>query len=608
MHPVDNPPPYLDTLLTQHLHTALPGLEPAAQALLRAHLRWVEVPGGEALMTQGEAGDAMYLLVSGRLRTSIRQDDGSQRVVREISRGQIVGEMSLYTDEPRSATLVAIRDSVLVALGKAEFHSLLAVSTQASIALTRQIIQRLQTEAVRSVPDRPVTMGMLPISGGVDAPALAESLAVALRAHGRVAVVDAAAMAAHEAGQDDGHDSRRIALRLDQIEAVHDFVLLLADAQPTPWTACCVRHSDELLLLADADAPPVLHATETDCLLARPPRTDATEVLVLLHPADRRAPRGTTAWLDRRPLTDHVHIRPTLARDMARLARLQSRNAVGLVLAGGGARGLAHLGVHRALHERGVEIDVVGGTSIGSVMAALMASDLNPDALDAVARKAFARKPTSDFNWLPLMSLIKGRRLRRVIGDAITETFGHEADVEDLWKGCYCVATNYSLASEQVLRRGSLFQALLASIAIPGALPPVIRDGDLLCDGGTFNNFPVDVMAGLRGVGRVIGVDLGLRQPRKLAITEVPGTWALLRDRLRPRAQRRYKLPSLASYLINVTVLYSLSRQRQAQAQTQLYFNPPLFRVGMLDWHRYDDIVRQGHVHAVEVLDAKAAG
>jgi NTE family protein len=73
-------------------------------------------------------------------------------------------------------------------------------------------------------------------------------------------------------------------------------------------------------------------------------------------------------------------------------------------------------------------------------------------------------------------------------------------------------------------------------MAIPGALPPVLHDGDLLCDGGTFNNFPVDVMRGLRGVGQVIGVDLSFRKPRKIDLDEVPGTWALLRDRLRPRA------------------------------------------------------------------------
>ena len=312
--------------------------------------------------------------------------------------------------------------------------------------------------------------------------------------------------------QGDAEANRRIAMRLDEIEAGHDFVLLLGDATPTTWTHRCGRHCDELLLLANADQPPRVHAIEEECLLRRPPRTEAAEILVLLQAADRLSPRGTREWLARRPLADHVHIRPALARDMARLARLQSRTAVGMVLAGGGARGFAHLGVYRALLEHGIEVDVVGGTSIGAVMAACVACDQPLEAITAHARKAFSAHPTGDFNLLPMVSLIKGQRLRRMLGQAVHELLGVDADVEDLWKNFYCVATNYSRASEHVVHHGNLVRALLSSTAIPGALPPVIDDGDLLCDGGTFNNFPVDVMRRMRGVGKVIGVDLNFAQ------------------------------------------------------------------------------------------------
>jgi len=105
----------------------------------------------------------------------------------------------------------------------------------------------------------------------------------------------------------------------------------------------------------------------------------------------------------------------------------------------------------------------------------------------------------------------------------------------------------------------------------------------------------------------VIGVDLSFSKPRRLLHEEVPGTWALLRDRLRPRAQRRYRLPSLAAFLMNVTILYSVSRQRQARKLTDVYMNPPLDRVGMLQWKRFEHIVQQGYQHACEVLDAEPA-
>jgi NTE family protein len=620
-------PRFQDDLLLRHLHALLGPLEPDALALLQQSLEWLTVPGGHTLMQQGDPGDAMYLTISGRLRAYVRGDDGQDRPVREMARGQIIGELALYTDQPRTATVVAVRDSVLVRLGKAAFHQLLAASPRLSLLMTRQLINRMQPQSARADLARPVVLALLPVTAGVDLPGLAARLAAQLSAQAtgadgqpaRVCVVDAARLdqALQQPGlarlpaDGAGEVDRRIGAQLDALEAAHDFMLLLADDQPNAWTQRCTRHADELLLLADADAPPQLHDSERRFLMqpdgADARRSEAAQTLVLLYPADRRSPQHTRRWLDRRPVTGHLHVRPALDRDMARLARLQARTAVGLVLAGGGARGLAHLGILQALQAQGIEVDVVGGTSIGAVMAALTALDRPLEETLAVARTAFHGNPTGDFNWLPLVSLIAGRRLRRIVHTALVSLAGDAIDTEDLWKTFYCVASNYSQAREQVITRGPLERALLASIAIPGALPPVLHDGDLLCDGGTFNNFPVDVMRGQRGVGRVIGVDLSQNAPRKIDMQEVPGTWALLRDRLRGRRKRRYRLPSLVAYLMNVTILYSSSRQRQARQQTDLYFNPPLHKVGMLQWHRFDSIVAQGLAHGQQVLAQAAA-
>ena len=600
-------PPHRDALLAQQLKTLLGDNAPAALAFLQQHLQWVELAAGEVLMEQGESSDSGYLCISGRLRAYVRGEDGVQRMVREMARGEVIGEMSLYTGEPRSATVVALRNSVLVKLDKRHFEELLAISPQVSITFTRQIIRRLQTEHQQHPVSAPVTVGMLPITDGIALDGLARRLAQQLQRFGRVCVIDAAEIdrALGEPGialRNDAEADQSIALALDAIEAEHDFVLLLAQATPGPWTRRCISHSDELLLLADAAQPPAVHAIEQACLTDRPARSEAAEILLLLHPADLTTPRSTREWLARRPVTGHVHVRPELERDMARLARLLARKAIGLVFAGGGARGFAHLGIWRALQQHGIEIDCVGGTSIGAVLASLVAADPPVEKAIGIARKAFSTNPTGDFNWLPMISLIKGRRVRAAIERSIGELVGAQIAIEDLWKTYFCVATNYSQAREQAVRSGDLARALLASIAIPGALPPVVHDGDLLCDGGTFNNFPVDLMRDMRGVGTVIGVDLGARNPRRLDFDEVPGTWALLRDRLRTRSKRRYRLPSLMAYLLNVTILYSTSRQQQLRQLTDLYFSPPLYRVGLLQWSRFDRIVAQGHDHAIEVL------
>jgi len=604
--------PHREALLARYLVSLFGGLGPDTIAFLRQHVQWVEVPAGEVLMEQGAPGDSAYLSVSGRFRVYMANEDGTQRIVRELGRGEVIGEMSLYTGEPRSATVVAIRDSVLAKLDKPQFEAMLARSPQASIALTRQIIGRLQTQHLHHPVPAPVTVALLPVSEGVMLPDFAQRLARQLERFGRVRIVDAAAIerGLNEPGvslREGVEVERRLALALDRVEAEHDFVLLMANPGADEWTRRCIRHSDELLLVADAARSPAVHEIERECLASQSTRSEAAETLVLLHPPGTTMPRGMRQWVARRPVAGHVNLRPDREADVARLARLLSRNAVGLVLGGGGARGFAHLGIWRALHARGVEIDCVGGTSIGAAMAALIAADPEVDRAIDIARSAFRGNPTGDYNLLPLMSLIKGRRVRAAIGRALDALAGGPVDVEDLWKGFFCIASNYSQGHEQRLVSGDLGRALQASMAIPGALPPVIRDGEILCDGGTFNNFPVDVMREMRGVGRVIGVDLGVRSARRLEFDDVPGSWALLLDKLRPRRKRRYRLPSLVSYLLNITILYSISRQDEARRLTDLYFNPPLYRVGLLQWERFDAIVRQGEEHAAEVLDKLGA-
>jgi len=544
-------------------------------------------------MTEGQPGDSAYLTLSGRLRVYARQPDGRHRMLRELGRGAITGELSLYTGAPRSATVVAVRDSVLARLDQAHFSALVAHNPQVSMGLTRSIIERLQSQHLRQPQTAPVMLTVLPISAGLDTTAWAQQLATALTPHGRTLCVRAQDLA--------GHTDPEAAL--DDWEATHDFVLLVADAEASAWTRLCLRHSDELLLLADATQPARLHPVEQACLMDRAQRSEAAETLVLLFPPGTPSPSGVRRWLDRRPLSGHVNLRAGHPPDMARLARLLSRTAVGLVLAGGGARGFAHLGVWQALRARGIDVDWVGGTSVGAVMAALIAADVDPERTLQVARAAFRKNPTGDFALPPMLSLIKGQRVRRLIERSLHALVGGPPDMVDLWKGFYCIASNYSQGHEMRLQQGDLALALRASIAIPGALPPVLLNGDLLCDGGTFNNFPADVMRDMRGVGKVIGVDLSARQLKPLPLDEVPGPWALLLDRLRPRSRRRYRLPSLLSYLLNVSILYSVSRQGDAQRHTDLYLNPPLPRIGLLHWHRFDTILALGEAHAQEVLD-----
>lgn len=557
-------------------------------------LQWRELTGGETLMHEGDPADGVYFVISGRLRAFVTSEEGERRAIGEIGRGETVGEMGILTGEPRTATVVAVRDTVLAHASRAAFDRLLASHPELPIHMARIIIERLKRTATRPPVRKPSTVCLLGITGSINVERFAAELVEALRRWGGAAIESRDRIDARFGrGAADTHLDPRVTAWLDELELRNDIILLVADGD-SEWTRRCLRQADEVLLLARADAEAGVHPLED--------QTRGRKTLVLLHDESVAHPRGTARWLDRHPVDAHVHVRPALRRDVARLARIVSGNAIGMVLAGGGARGFAHLGVYKALREAGIEIDYVGGTSMGAIIAAYLSLDQPPDALIRYTRATFAKNPTGDVNFLPLLSLIKGHRIRSAATRAIAEATGSsDTDVADSWRTFYCVASNYSSAREMVITRGRLDRAIRASLSIPVALPPVLWNGELLIDGAVFNNFPTDVMARL-GAGRIIGVDLSRRNTRRYDFEEMPSTWQLLLDRLRGR--KRYKLPTLGALLMRTTILYSESRSEQARESVDLYLNPDCSRIGLLDWKSFDRIVEIGYRHAKEVLAA----
>ena len=155
--------------------------------------------------------------------------------------------------------------------------------------------------------------------------------------------------------------------------------------------------------------------------------------LVLLH--DGELMRGVAArWLDKQPAMAHHHV--ARASDIARVARLLTGRGVGIVLSGGGARGFAHIGIVKALREAGIRIDLVGGTSMGAILGAGVAQRWSIEELTERFRRAFVEaKPLRDYT-LPLVSLVSGRRVTRMLRHA----FG-DLTIEDLPLDFFCVSS-----------------------------------------------------------------------------------------------------------------------------------------------------------------------
>lgn len=247
-----------------------------------------------------------------------------------------------------------------------------------------------------------------------------------------------------------------------------------------------------------------------------------------------------------------------------------NRLKVGLVLGGGGAKGAAEVGVLKVLEETGIPVDYIAGTSIGSIVGGLYAIGYSPAELDSLFRyqdwlyllsdkikresKSFSYKRDEEVYILhiPFSSKKKRGLLPRgyVAGQNITNLFSrltvgyHQmASFSDLPIPFTCVATDLVSGKEVDISSGSLPLAMRASMSIPGVFSPVDKDGMLLVDGGTLNNFPVDVVRKM-GADVVIGVDLSTGWKNK---NEFRSFRDMFNQLINIMGQVKYKQNSLAA-------------------------------------------------------------
>jgi NTE family protein len=569
-------------------------VSPESAADVAAELEAVTCRGGDWLFRQGDPADGLYLLVRGRLQVWIDtpESDGSPpRLVAEVSPGETVGEIGMLVGGARSAGIRALRDSLLLRMDTAAFDRLALRRPELTRQLAGGIATRLRDRTAGGPPPRRSvrTVALLPLDDGPAARGLAERLSLALARQGPVRVLTSHSAA--EAGLSlPSHPGESITPALvDWFAAQEDanrFVLYLADCGATPWSDAALRHADLVLLVGDASHAPQRRDWEAK-LLDAPRGPVAQQALVLLHAGSPLGLLGTGAWLQGRHLDFHLHLRDGVPADFARLVRILDGTALGLVLGGGAARGFAHLGVYKAMVEAGIAVDWVGGSSIGSVMGAAIALDLPPEEAIARARAAFVDgKPFGDMT-LPVISLLRGQRMERLIGEYLGGM------IEDLPIPFFCLASALGSGESRLHDRGSLPAALRASVSIPGVFPPAVVDGQLMIDGGILDNLPVDRMRG-RPVGRVVAVDVSGRQAYQVDYAAVPSPWALLAGRYLPFT-RRYRVPGFLTVMLKAAEIGTMRAAREAGLRADLLIRPDVNRFSLTDVKPFEAIVAAGH-------------
>lgn len=538
---------------------------------LIAEATWFALPGGMQLDRDGENDEAVFLVLTGRLRVSVADEKGVMRVVAHVPAGETVGEMSLIAGDAHSATLTAARDTELLRLSKASFLRITAREPRVMTNLTRLIIRRLRATTARAAAlMRPKTFAVVPLDPGVDAVGFGANLHKTLTGMGlSVAIFD-------ERHREEPTENQYNA------ETRNDLVVYVGDEAGSVWTQHCIRQADRVLLLTRPGAAAHGRAFEQVAAQGR------GYELIVLHGAanENGAIRDSSE--------DRHNIRTSRPADMMRLARLMTGRAVGLVLAGGGARGFAHIGAVRALREAGLHFDMVGGASMGAIVAAGVAMEWDDKELAERMHSVFVKtSPLRDFT-LPIVSLLRGAKVQA----QLKAHFG-ELAIEDMALPFFAMTSDLTDGHAKAQRSGPVWRALKASVSIPGLLPPVVIDGHLHVDGGMMNNLPVDVMAA-EARGPIVAIDVvgdaGLKMSDEAYGNE---GWFAAWNRMRNGA------PGITSVLMRAATVGNEYHRRMARAQADLVIDPELPGVGLTHWKKFDSIVASGYRAVKDVLERK---
>ena len=540
---------------------------------LLAEANWFGLPGGTLLERDGDNDAALFLVVTGSLGVFVADGQGQRRMVSLAGAGETVGEMSLITgSHEHSAQLVALRDTELLRISPQGFETLIQRHPKVMMNLMRQLVHRLK-DATRGGGSgtRPKTFAIVPLQDNLESAPIAHRLSTALNQMGsRAAVLDASA-------------AEQSAEWFNAFEQAHDVVFYRGDAPDSSWTHQCLRQADRIFLLARADQPLPLRPLD---LPAFKERASGLPELLLLHPGDAKAGLPEHFSLRSGLFESHHHLRAGSSADIDRLARFIAGRAVGLVLAGGGARGFAHIGIIKALMEAEVPFDHLGGTSMGAIIAAGLAQEWGVEELTDRMREVFVTKnPLNDFT-LPLIALVRGKKASTMLH----QNFG-DVRIEELIKPFFCVSSDLTTGRIHVHRSGTLWRALRASVALPGILPPVTYHGHLLVDGGVMNNLPVDVMRERAvGAGPIIACDVQGEidlQARDDRYGERPW-WQLVWQRMRGS-------PSIVSILMRSGTVGSEAQRRIVRDQADYLIEPPMPTIGLRDWKKFDQAIKEGY-------------
>ena len=547
------------------------------------------IDGGARVFSQGDASDALYIVATGRLRVS-----SEGRLLGSIGRLEPLGEIGLIANEPRSADVHAVRDSLLLRIGGGDLLGFLLAHPPALVAMARVLIKRLrenQRAIARHAARSARSFAVVPAAPDVSIDHLSQSLARELGRYDTVRLLNAQSVDAelgpgHAQAAPNTPEAIRLVEWLNRQEQDHRRLIYAGNQEADAWTQRCLRQADRVLIVAHADAQPLAMPVIAEMKASA---MFATIELVLVTRTGE--PGNVLAWKQQTGARAHYFVSPGGDLSAARLARQISGHGIGVVLGGGGARGFAHIGMLRALDELCIPVDLICGSSMGAFFAALRAALYTTHEMRRLALETFVHNNLlNDYLFPPSVSLIRGRKFTR----RLHEIFG-DRRIEELKLPFFCVSSNLTRGTAMTHDEGRVADWLAASMSVPGFAPPIAWKGELLVDGAVANSLPTELMQDLER-GPIIASDVSTEGSVGAPGVEGPDPEALLNwDSDEPR-------PGLREILFRTATLTSESGVARRAAAADVYIRMPVGEIGMFDWKRIDEIIERGHRHALEKL------
>ena len=554
---------------------------------------------GQVLVAQGGPSDALFIVLHGAL--AVRRT-GHLEPIAELRAGELVGEIGFFANVPRTADVIAIRDTSVLVLTRAAYQKLVAEAPAIVEALLAALARRFAKETMRLTPVRasPKARTVAMIDGGLEPlPSafdrrLRDGLAVA-----GAEIVDPARL--RTMFPQSALDAPEVSEWLNKLEHAAPLVVYFGGREASAWARKAIRQADVVVFGCRGDAPAgALTDIEAFACDVHP---ISARRLVRIH--DRRSGEvsGTAAWLARLPVFLHHHVALEDQIDIDSVVRFLSGRAVGFVAAGGGSLGTAHVGIYKAFRERGVMFDIFIGTSVGSAMAAGFAKNHEAEHLERGTQEIFVRSRSFRRPTWPRYALLDHKAFDRALADQ----YGSDCRVEDCWRPFGAIATNLSTHNLELIRSGLLWQAVRASSAIPGLLPPFYTpEGAMLVDGCLIDNVPLAPMHLLKsGPNLVVHFGEPAHEMFDVDYATLPGRFELIAAMLMPF--RKQLLPSAPS-AVNVLWRSLVAHQRYDTlpiAPSDLVMRPPSpLGVDVTDFDRHTEIFRTSYEWARDAIVA----